>query len=226
MNDSAKELRTEFVNSHGIKEAMVPLFETDEQGCVATLKYGKDERLVLKRSAPMEKLMRSFGQTLTEEHRSGNVGHSGILYMMLRVEGGIPVPLYIGKAETLGRNGGNLSANIADLLGGHGKFGRWGYGYAYHLGDLSAVTLTGHSAEKANKKYEDWRTTLFEGEGIVQAPQFKADVQFWATLWGPEKASIWKDYGATRLAFEEYLLIGVASDAFRDDLLNREGRNR
>ena len=39
-----------------------------------------------------------------------------------------------------------------------------------------------------------------------------SDILFWATLWGPDSLSIWHDYGATRLAFEEYLLIGVASD--------------
>jgi hypothetical protein len=38
--------------------------------------------------------------------------------------------------------------------------------------------------------------------------------------------SIWREFGATRLAFEEYLLIGVASELFPHDLLNLEGRNR
>ena len=49
---------------------------------------------------------------------------------------------------------------------------------------------------------------------------------FWGCLWGPDRMSIWPDYGSTKLAFEEYLLIGVASDVFPNSLLNREGRNR
>ena len=49
---------------------------------------------------------------------------------------------------------------------------------------------------------------------------------FWGTLWGPECQSIWNGYGSTKLAFEEYLVIRVASDLFPDALLNREGRTR
>jgi hypothetical protein len=52
------------------------------------------------------------------------------------------------------------------------------------------------------------------------------DIRFWACIWGPQRQSIWREFGAIRLAFEEYLLIGVASELFPNDLLNRERRNR
>ncbi len=113
---------------------------------------------------------------------------------------------------------------FSDLVAGNGKFGRWGYNYAYHLGDLSAVTLPGHPESKRTKKYADWRDALFNIRD--DSIQMKGDIRFWACSWNPDRQSIWNEHGSTRLAFEEYLLIGVASDLFPDALLNREGRNR
>ncbi|GIW99319.1 MAG: hypothetical protein KatS3mg111_2652 [Pirellulaceae bacterium] len=150
--------------------------------------------------------------------------HDGILYMMLSREDDRLVALYIGKAEIYGKKNRNLSANISDLDKGNGKFGRWGYNYAYHLGDLSAVTCPGHPPEKASRKYRAWRNKLFNVDGDVV--ELKTEVLFWATLWGPESHSILSDYGSTKLANEEYLLIGIASDLFPEKLLNSEGRNR
>jgi hypothetical protein len=37
---------------------------------------------------------------------------------------------------------------------------------------------------------------------------------------------IWEEFGPTSLAFLEYLMIGVASEAYPERLLNVEGRNR
>ena len=212
-----------FVAAHKIARDSVPLFAS-ENGIVETIEFGRNKRLVLKRSADMERLMRGIGNNLCEQHASGAVKSSGILYLMFRLDGDSVVPLYFGKAETFGKGDKNLSANISDLVSGNGKFGRWGYNYAYHIGDLSAVTLPGHSQEKKTKKYSDWKETLFSAEG--NTVRLKGDVRFWACDWNPDRPSVWSDYGSTRLAFEEYLLIGVASDLFPDDLLNREGRNR
>jgi hypothetical protein len=132
--------------------------------------------------------------------------------------------LYFGKAEILGKGDANLSANISDLATGDGKFGRWGYNYAHHTGDLSAVTLPVHPEEKKTRKYDDWRKALFLQHD--QSLTTNGDIRFWACIWGPQRQSIWREFGATRLAFEEYLLISVASELFPNDLLNRERRNR
>jgi hypothetical protein len=51
-------------------------------------------------------------------------------------------------------------------------------------------------------------------------------VFFWATAWGPRSYSVWAEFGACSLAFEEYLLIGVGSELFPEALLNDEGVNR
>lgn len=213
----------DFLSANRVMHDSVPLFAI-EDGYVKTMPYGRDGRLVLSRSDEMDAKMRKLGRALVTAHESGQVEHSGILYMMFMHEEDAIIPLYIGKAEIYGKGDKNLSANISDLVSGNGKFGRWGYNYAYHIGDLSAVTLPGHAEAKRTIKYESWKNSLFDvGDGKVKP---KNEIRFWACLWGPDRQSVWKEYGATRLAFEEYLLIGVASDVFPDRLLNREGRNR
>lgn len=218
-----RELWAGFASKHHLSDSAVPLFDTDGD-IVKTIPYGRNGRPVLKRSPEMEQLMRRLGRHLISEYRQSNVTHDGILYMMLRPLNGTIVPLYIGKAEVFGRGKHNLSANIGDLDKGQGKFGRWGYNYAYHIGDLSAVTLDPHPDEKKTNKYSNWRDALFVAQrGRVK---LRSEVSFWATLWGPDSQSIWQEYGKTKLAFEEYLLIGVASDIFPEHLLNQEGRTR
>lgn len=213
----------DFLTTHRVAEDSVPLFATEDE-VVATMDYGRNGRRVLKRSPEMDALMRRLGGELIAEFRACQVIHDGILYMMFRRETGGVIPLYFGKAEIYGKGDANLSANVSDLATGDGKFGRWGYNYAYHIGDLSAVTLPGHPAARKTRKYTSWRRAIFiESSDSVQ---LNGDVRFWACLWGPDKQSIWGEYGTTRLAFEEYLLIGVASDLFPNDLLNREGRNK
>jgi hypothetical protein len=59
----------------------------------------------------------------------------------------------------------------------------------------------------------------------TRSPTLKREVFFWATIWGNQSRSIWTEYAPSSLAFQEYLLIGVASDLFRDSLLNQEGVN-
>ena len=108
-----------FTSSHGIAETCVPLFDVTG-GYVTAMPYGKNNRLILKRSDEMESLMRGLGRQLIKEHRESRVGHDGILYLMLRRDGDRVVPLYIGKAEIFGKGQGNLSANISDLAKGDG----------------------------------------------------------------------------------------------------------
>ena len=216
-------LWNEFEVAHNIATNSVPLFE-DCEGFTQTISYGKDGRTVIKRSKERECLMRSLGRTLIDEYQTSTVKHDGILYIMMTLEDDSLKPLYIGKAEIFGKQNQNLSANISDLASGNGKFGRWGYNYAYHLGDLSAATCPGHDPQRITTKYLSWRDKLFAITDDLISP--KAPIKFWATLWGADSQSVWRDYGTTKLSFEEYLLIGVASDVFPNHLLNREGRTR
>lgn len=45
----------------------------------------------------------------------------GLIYIMYRLSSDEIIPLYIGKAEKLGKNGGNLSENIKDIDQNKGK---------------------------------------------------------------------------------------------------------
>jgi hypothetical protein len=100
-----------------------------------------------------------------------------------------------------------------------------GYGYAYHMGDLSCAVLAGHEPRRPTPKYLRWAKRLFvEAPALVPRPRF--EVRFWCIPWGPASPGIWEEFGACPLAFIEYLLIGVASLLFPDDLLNEEGVNR
>jgi hypothetical protein len=134
------------------------------------------------------------------------------------------VPLYVGKAGCYGRTGG-VSANLATIRANTGKFARWGYNYAYHMGDLSAAALAGHTVDKVKFKYRRWAARLFINSA-AGAPHQRIPVRFWCTGWGPASRNIWLEFGSCPLAFAEYLLIGVAGLLFPQELLNDEGVNR
>ena len=42
--------------------------------------------------------------------------------------------------------------------------------------------------------------------------------------WKANDISIWEEFGHTNLTFLEYLLIGIGSSLFPNDLLNKEGK--
>ena len=218
---SKSEIWNQFCSKSNVFSGSVPLFKEDS-GTVQTFRYGKNERLLLKRSEEMEALLSTQVETLTKDYESASNNYEGIIYMMLwKKEEGI-VPLYIGKSEKYGINNTDLSTNLTDP---RGKFSRWGYNYAYHIGDLSAVVCEGHSPDKGTPKYYKWADKLFTSYPS-STPKLKQNVWFWAKAWKAGSIGIWEDFGPTSLTFLEYLLIGVASDLFPNDLLNMEGVNR
>jgi hypothetical protein len=210
-----------FCAEHQIAEAGVPLFASDSDGRVASTSFGRDGRLVLRRSPEMEALIvREVRKIL-----SADTANEGLLYMMHWREEGRVVPLYVGRAGKYGKGGGNISANLQDIEHDTSKFARWGSGYAYHIGDLSAAACTGHGDAKVVRKYQRWAQRLFRNAPAA-TPTLRRPVYFWATAWGPDSYSIWPGFGSCYLAFQEYLLIGVAAQLFPDILLNDEGVNR
>ena len=223
---SAKlQLWDAFCSSHAIAERAVPLFATDEAGRAHSTPFGTDRRLILARSPEMHELLASEVERTLADSSSGAAAWEGVLYMMHWREGERIIPLYIGRAGKYGRSGGNLSANLVSIRSNAGKFARWGSNYAYHIGDLSAATCPGHSPAKITPKYRRWAERLFTATPAAK-PQLRRPTYFWATAWGPESRSIWPEYGSSSLSFQEYLLIGVASDLFPQALLNDEGVNR
>jgi hypothetical protein len=223
MADNKLDLWERFCQEHRVFETGVPLFASDAAGRVISTSFGKDARLILRRSDEMEALvLREVDRVLSDaESRS-----EGLLYMMhWRDDTGRILPLYIGRAGKHGKGGGNISANLLGIAKDTSKFARWGTGYAYHIGDLSAAACPGHHPDRIVNKYRRWADRLFS-DAPALTPALRRPVYFWATAWGPGSYNIWHDFGPCFLSFEEYLLIGVASELFPDILLNAEGVNR
>ena len=221
-----KKIWDDFVVAHQIAESGVPLFATEALN-VLTKHVGKTYiRQVLRRSDEMEALIEKECGRLVLDWELGAKQFDGLIYMMYRKSNeGDVIPLYIGKTETTGKQNGNLSANIKGLQRDKSKFARWGDGHQYHIGDLSAATLTAYPVEKIQPKYRNWSQSLFRVTPSDR-PVLKAPVYFWAKAWKPTDVSIWREFSPTRLTFLEYQLIGVTSTLFPRDLLNEEGQNR
>jgi len=214
----------EFCTDYQILEASVPLFELSG-ATVKTATFGQNKRLLLQRSNQMEFLIiQEVGKVLLD-FKCGADEYEGLIYMMFWRNRQQAIPLYIGKSEKYGKQGNNLSANIAQISSNKGKFCRWGDAYAYHIGDLSAATCPNHPPKKVSPKYKRWANRLFENVPSTQ-PILKQSAYFWIHAWRTGSIGAWKDLGATRLTSLEYQLIAIASQLFPDTLLNEEGVNR
>jgi hypothetical protein len=209
-----------FCNRFRITEACVPLFATDEAGNVKNKPVGKNQRPILMRSNECEAMILSVTDKLVDDWMNKSNQFDGMLYMMGWKQAGRFVPLYIGKTETIGKGDHNLSANIKNLHKDKSKFARWGDNYAYHMGDLSACVLPGHAEDKKIQKYMVWAECLF-----MESSKLKEPAYFWSIAWKPSDVGAWEEFGPTSLAFQEYLLIGIASQ-ISSNLLNREGMSR
>ena len=78
------------------------------------------------------------------------------------------------------------------------------------------------------RKYQTWAEALFEKFPIIapELPKLKEQVYFWTKAWKKEDIGPWEDFGPTNLTFLEYLMIGVASSVYPENVLNKEGQNR
>ena len=59
-----------------------------------------------------------------------------------------------------------------------------------------------------------------------ELPKLRKQVYFWIKAWKKEDIGPWEDFGSTNLTFLEYLMIGVASSVYPENVLNKEGQNR
>lgn len=220
-----KKIWDDFCLRQRIVEQAVPLFETDDEQMVQTHEIGRtNKRKVLSRSGGMESLVIEQTELLISDLDNEEQVYDGLIYMMFLIEEGDVKPLYIGKTESRGRKN-KLSANISKLRTDKGKFARWGDNYQYHIGDLSAASIPGHADKYCADKYRDWAKSLFASYPNDN-PKLKRPVYYWCKAWKKGDEGIWQDFGKTRLTFLEYLMIGVASAAFPELLLNREGQSR
>lgn len=168
-NTTADQIWDDFCLRFSVIKNAVPLFEVSTSGRVATRRHGHDGRTMLCRSEQMESLVRSEAAKAVSDHQAGGQQIDGLIYIMGWRQDQRFVPLYIGKTEITGRGDRNLSVNLKNLDRDTSKFARWGDGYAYHVGDLSACVVPGHDPRRRQEKYSDWASKLFE-----QAPTRKA----------------------------------------------------
>lgn len=215
----------DFCTQNNVAKQGVPLFEVTHSLEVSTHQIGKiNKRKVLSRSADMESLViKQVELLITDKERESSI-YDGLIYLMFYIEEGDVKPLYIGKTESKGRKN-SISANIKNIKTNKSNFARWGDNYQYHIGDLSAVVIPGHPLKESKLKYLNWADTLFQ-EYPSSKPKLNKPVFFWCQAWNRNSTGIWRDFGETRLTFLEYLLIGVASSAFPELLLNRDGQSR
>ena len=89
----------------------MPLFEITSGLAVRTKQIGKTKlRNIICRSPEMDNLIRVECAKLIDDWKQKAFAYDGLIYMMLTKTPEGVVPLYIGKAETLGRKGGNWPA--------------------------------------------------------------------------------------------------------------------
>lgn len=212
-----KELWNDWTSEYIYEGDPIPLFETTADDVVLTKEYGSDDRSILKRSPDMEDAIQREGMKVIGDWHTTDSEYEGLLYLMYRLQDGEVIPLYVGKAGKYGRDGERLSVNIADLRGrSKSKFARWGDGYAYHIGELSAAVLD-HEKPPV-QKYSDWADSLFEPD----SRRLRTPVYFWTRAWKADDTGLYYDF-ETPLEEMEYQIVGIISDLYPDDLLNTEG---
>lgn len=142
----------------------------------------------------------------------------GLIYIMHWQRKGKIYPLYIGKAERRGVTQ-ELSFNIRNIRKNDHAFGRWGYGLAYHLGDLSHAMFGGKAYKKPSVKYRRWAETLFSQSHppVLRETLFLAIISWHRGMKGPSRLE-----GSVPSVEKE--LIALAGVEYPDILLNVDGR--
>lgn len=173
-------------------EKGVPLFQGSEN-IVETFPYGTNNRIMLKRSSSMESCLINEVEKVLTDYIEQTGKYDGLIYMMFWKKDNKITPLYIGKSEKYGKSGGDLSINIKNIGQNKTNFCRWGYNYAYHIGDLSAVVCLGHPEIKILNKYSKLVALIFENYP-VEEPVLKAPVCFWIKAWSKKDIGVWREF--------------------------------
>jgi|APHM01.1.fsa_nt_gi hypothetical protein len=226
MDDSPtrQEVWDRWIDRYALADSPVPLFETDDDLRVATKTYGRDDRPILKRSPRMEVQLESAVKDVVGDWKSFDDTYDGVIYLTYTLDGDEVVPRYIGKAGKYGRDGESLSVNLKNIETNRTKFARWGDGYAYHIGNLSAVVLDHHERDSVSRddprtsKYQEWASALFEPD----SRRLQEPVYYWVRAWREDDVGPFYEF-ETNLEVLEYYLIGLASQVYPEQLLNVEG---
>ena len=221
--------------------ADIPLFATSGDGLDVTIGSIQNKRSALRRllrSPEMETFYQGVMNSLIDPaNEPGMPGaRDGILYMLYTyaIADGTFIPLYIGKAE---RNG--KSRKISMNLTSNDAYGRWGYLYSRHMGDLSNAyfRLSGQEISDAPRaivdshQKESWVPILF-GNPPSNPPRLQFPVYFHAFTWGPEEDSLLcigapgSEQRKVNLSTDqlERLLVGAGSNFYAENLNKNWGK--
>ena len=134
------------------------------------------------------------------------------------------IPIYIGKTETLGRNGG-FSGNLNGVSSGKNKnfFARWGYEDARHIGGLS-LEFFGEENKYKSSNYEDWIRIMFnQSKREDKIPVLQLPIYFQMKPWFPYNISFNNKFGLFTPEMETFL-IALARNLFPNILVNKKDR--
>ena len=189
------------------------LFENNSNIVSITKKVKRDNTIMKKltRNKEFEKNMIN----LVEEGIK-NSSWEGILYLM-HFKKDLSQILYIGKTEKKGVSN-KISVNIKNLRTDKSKFGRWGDGLAYHIGDLSHALFKEKAYKKPSKKYYRWSERIFS---IMEPPTLKEKIFITLISWnegmkGPSGLTC-------SLPSVEKEIIALSSEHHSKTLLNIDG---
>ncbi len=134
------------------------------------------------------------------------------------------IPLYIGKTESLGRNGG-YSANLKGVDRGinHQYFARWGNDDARHFGGLSLRFFKVPNAYPSTN-YESWISVMFDSKDRDKGiPRLKIPVYFRMKPWFPFNIAFSEKVGIFTPEIET-ILIALCRNIFPEMLVNKHNR--
>ncbi len=187
-----------------------PLF--DESGLVVST-FFRNGLCKLRRHPDFDRLMIE-----KVERGVAQPNWQGLVYVMHWQRHGEILPLYIGKTEKRGVTQ-ELSFNVARIRSNQHAFGRWGYGLAYHIGDLSHAMFGGEAYVKPSAKYRRWAGRLFRSAQppLLHERVFVALIDWESGDRGPSGMEC-------TVASAEKELIALASALYAGILLNVDGR--
>lgn len=202
-------LLDDWLNVHARRNS-VPLLR-EEDGVVSTIVRNGMRKL--ERHPAFTDLMI---RTVEEGLRSDT--WCGLVYVMHWNRAGQILPLYIGKAERRGVSQ-ELSFNLNKIRQNDHAFGRWGYGLAYHLGDLSHAIFREGAYKKPRAKYRRWAESLFS---TLDPPQLRETI--YLSIIGWHRGMLGPSGLECSVPSLEKELIALASAEHPLILLNRDGR--
>lgn len=218
-----------------VKKRNVPLFDTSYNENELKTQELSGGAIRVCRSIEMEELVRKEVEKVHNAFTRNpeNFDYDGLIYFIYTYSKYIErkngsdlifdddiIPIYIGKTETIGRNG-TYSENIKNVhkMQNKNKFARWGDGNAYHIGYLSNVLLP--NKQKPQKKYLKWAEFFFESRNnqSLEPIELRFPIFFWIKAWHKNDNGVILNLPCS-IPFLERQLITVANILYPDYILN------